>query len=148
MRAPGLGTLLREFRDRCDVDLAGMVATSRRTPGLRREELALLAGVSVDYLVQLEQGRAARPSAPVVAALSRALRLDEDDSALLHRAAGLAPATGSVARAVPDSIERMVTRRSARSSWTATSCRLPAVTCGWWSTHRRRARRTPTASRG
>jgi hypothetical protein len=46
----------------------------------------------------------------VVAALSRALRLGEEDSALLHRAAGLAPATGSVARAVPDGVERMVTR--------------------------------------
>jgi transcriptional regulator with XRE-family HTH domain len=109
-KAPGLGTLLREFRDRCDFELTGMLGTARRAPGLRREELAMLAGVSVDYLVQLEQGRAARPSAPVVAALSRALRLDEDDSALLHRAAGLAPATGSVARAVPDSVERMVTR--------------------------------------
>ena len=108
--APGLSTLLREFRDRCDFGFAGPAAAARRAPGLRREELALLAGVSVDYLVQLEQGRAARPSAPVVAALSRALRLDEEASALLHRAAGLAPATGSVARAVPDSVERMVTR--------------------------------------
>jgi transcriptional regulator with XRE-family HTH domain len=108
--APGLGTLLRGFRDRCDVELTGLLPTARRTPGLRREELALLAGVSVDYLVQLEQGRAARPSAPVVAALSRALRLGEDDSALLHRAAGLAPATGSVTRVVPDAVERVVTR--------------------------------------
>jgi transcriptional regulator with XRE-family HTH domain len=102
--------LLRGFRDRCDFGYAGTVATVRRAPGLRREELALLAGVSVDYLVQLEQGRAARPSAPVVGALSRALRLDEADSALLHRAAGLAPPAGSVARAVPDGVERMVTR--------------------------------------
>ncbi|WP_249998918.1 helix-turn-helix transcriptional regulator [Actinoplanes sp. M2I2] len=110
VRAPGLGTLLREFRDSCDFALTGPAVTARRAPGLRREELAMLAGVSVDYLVQLEQGRAARPSAPVVAALSRALRLDADDSALLHRAAGLAPATGSVTRVVPDSVERMVTR--------------------------------------
>ncbi|WP_306213931.1 helix-turn-helix domain-containing protein [Actinoplanes sp. RD1] len=105
-----LGPLLRGFRDRCDFPFPGAVATARRAPGLRREELALLAGVSVDYLVQLEQGRATRPSAPVIAALSRALRLGEDDSALLHRAAGLAPAAGSVTRAVPDSVERMVTR--------------------------------------
>ncbi|WP_041842166.1 helix-turn-helix domain-containing protein [Actinoplanes friuliensis] len=108
--APTLGTLLRGFRDRCDFALPGTVATARRAPGLRREELAMLAGVSVDYLVQLEQGRAARPSAPVVAALSRALRLDEEASALLHRAAGLAPATGSVTRVVPAGVERMVTR--------------------------------------
>ncbi|NAZ77963.1 helix-turn-helix domain-containing protein [Kineococcus sp. T13] len=109
-----MGTLLRGFRDRCDAALAGVLpgvaAAARRAPGLRREELALLAGVSVDYLVQLEQGRATRPSAPVVAALSRALRLGAEDSALLHRAAGLAPATGSVARAVPEGLERMVTR--------------------------------------
>jgi transcriptional regulator with XRE-family HTH domain len=105
-----LGSLLRGFRDRCDFPFPGAAATTRRAPGLRREELALLAGVSVDYLVQLEQGRATRPSAPVVAALARALRLDGDDSALLHRAAGLAPATGPVTRVVPDSVERMVTR--------------------------------------
>jgi transcriptional regulator with XRE-family HTH domain len=105
-----LGVLLREFRDSCNVGFAGPATSARRAPGLRREELALLAGVSVDYLVQLEQGRAVRPSAPVVAALSRALRLGRDDSALLHRGAGLAPAAGSVARAVPDSVERMVTR--------------------------------------
>ncbi|GAB7043642.1 MULTISPECIES: helix-turn-helix domain-containing protein [Catenuloplanes] len=110
VRAPSFGTLLRGLRDRCDFQPPGTVATTRRAPGLRREELALLAGVSVDYLVQLEQGRAARPSAPVVAALSRALRLGAEESALLHRAAGLAPATGSVTRVVPDSIERMVTR--------------------------------------
>jgi len=115
-----LGTLLRGFRDRCDFGFAG----ARRTPGLRREELAQLAGVSVDYLVQLEQGRAARPSAPVVAALSRALRLDQDDSALLHRAAGLAPATGSVTRAVPDSVERMVTR--------LTQWPVAVYSADWW----------------
>lgn len=109
-RSAGLGPLLREFRRRCTVDFPGVAGTARRTPGLRREELAMLAGVSVDYLVQLEQGRAARPSAPVVAALSRALRLPADDSALLHRAAGLAPATGAVTRTVPDGAERMVTR--------------------------------------
>jgi transcriptional regulator with XRE-family HTH domain len=122
--APGLGTLLREFRDRCDFGFAGTIGAGRRAPGLRREELALLAGVSVDYLVQLEQGRAARPSAPVVAALSRALRLDDDASALLHRAAGLAPATGSVARVVPASVERMITRLS---GWPAA-----VYSADWW----------------
>lgn len=110
MKAPGFGALLREFRDSCDADLTGLVATARRAPGLRREELALLAGVSVDYVVQLEQGRAARPSAPVVAALARALHLDQDDSALLHRAAGLAPVAGPVTRRVPAALERMVGR--------------------------------------
>ncbi|MCZ2839624.1 helix-turn-helix domain-containing protein [Modestobacter sp. VKM Ac-2985] len=107
--APGLGALLRRFRDRCTFAPDDAVA-ARRAPGLRREELALLAGVSVDYLVQLEQGRASRPSASVVAALSRALRLDADESALLHRAAGLAPIVGPVVRVVPAGVERMVAR--------------------------------------
>jgi transcriptional regulator with XRE-family HTH domain len=51
----------------------------RRTPGLRREEVATLAGVSVDYLVRLEQRRDAHPSAEVLAALAGALRLDDDE---------------------------------------------------------------------
>jgi transcriptional regulator with XRE-family HTH domain len=51
----------------------------RRTPGLRREEVATLAGVSVDYLVRLEQGRDVNPSPDVLAALARALRLTEDE---------------------------------------------------------------------
>ena len=51
----------------------------RRTPGLRREEVATLAGVSVDYLIRLEQGRDRNPSASVVAALANALRLDDDE---------------------------------------------------------------------
>jgi len=50
----------------------------RRTPGLRREEVATLAGISIDYLVRLEQGRDTRPSASVIAALADALRLDDD----------------------------------------------------------------------
>ena len=52
----------------------------RRTPGLRREEVATLAGISIDYLVRLEQGRDTRPSLSVIAALAEALRLDDDDS--------------------------------------------------------------------
>ena len=51
----------------------------RRTPGLRREEVATLAGVSVDYLVRLEQGRDVHPSAEVLAALADAMRLTEDE---------------------------------------------------------------------
>jgi transcriptional regulator with XRE-family HTH domain len=51
----------------------------RRTPGLRREEVATLAGVSIDYLVRLEQGRDVRPSAEVLLALGAALRLSEDE---------------------------------------------------------------------
>ncbi|MGV9820717.1 helix-turn-helix transcriptional regulator [Nocardia xishanensis] len=63
----------------------------RRVPGLRREEVALLAGVSADYYARLEQGRERRPSAQVVDALAAALDLDEDGRGHLFRLAGLAP---------------------------------------------------------
>jgi transcriptional regulator with XRE-family HTH domain len=56
----------------------------RRVPGLRREEVALLAGVSVDYYVRLEQGRDQHPSEQVLGALARALQLDDDATAYLH----------------------------------------------------------------
>lgn len=63
----------------------------RRVPGLRREELAMLAGVSADYYVRLEQGRDQHPSEQVLDALARALRLDEDAAAHLHELAHPAP---------------------------------------------------------
>ncbi|MBF6302716.1 helix-turn-helix domain-containing protein [Nocardia amamiensis] len=56
---------------------------SRRTPGLRREEVAELAGVSTDYIVRLEQARGLRPSAEVLNALAQALRLTSDERAYL-----------------------------------------------------------------
>jgi transcriptional regulator with XRE-family HTH domain len=63
----------------------------RRVPGLRREEVAMLAGVSTDYYVRLEQGRERHPSAQVVDALARALALDEEAAAHLRRLAAPAP---------------------------------------------------------
>ncbi|MFG5718640.1 helix-turn-helix domain-containing protein [Streptomyces murinus] len=62
----------------------------RRTPGLRREELAALAGVSVDYYIRLERGRETNPSIAVVDALGRALRLRGDGYERLHELAELA----------------------------------------------------------
>ncbi|WP_042432661.1 helix-turn-helix domain-containing protein [Streptacidiphilus anmyonensis] len=62
----------------------------RRTPGLRREELAALAGVSVDYYIRLERGRETNPSTAVVDALGRALRLRGDAYERLHELAELA----------------------------------------------------------
>jgi transcriptional regulator with XRE-family HTH domain len=59
----------------------------RRTPGLRREEVATLAGVSIDYLVRLEQGRDVHPSASVLAALAQALRLSEEERSHLAQLA-------------------------------------------------------------
>ncbi|MCU1454693.1 MAG: transcriptional regulator [Acidimicrobiales bacterium] len=91
----------------------------RRTPGLRREEVATLAGVSIDYLVRLEQGRDTRPSASVIAALAHALRLDDEQRrqlsmlAMASQNAVLCPAqralTGSVAPTVRALLERLPT---------------------------------------
>ncbi len=76
-----LGRFLRAHRARVTPDEAGLVPGPglRRTPGLRREELATLAGVSIDYYTRLERGRETRPSPSVVAALARALQLEADE---------------------------------------------------------------------
>ena len=79
-----LGRLIRAWRDRAEPAALGLPVGGRRAAGLRREELAALAGLSVDYVVRLEQGRASHPSLQVVGAVARALRLDESESALLH----------------------------------------------------------------
>jgi transcriptional regulator with XRE-family HTH domain len=81
-----LGRYLRARREAvqpADVGLAGGVR--RRTPGLRRAELATLAGVSVEYLTRLEQGRDRRPSVEVLGALADALRLAADERIHLYR---------------------------------------------------------------
>jgi transcriptional regulator with XRE-family HTH domain len=81
-----LGPFLRSRREAVSpADVGLPVGARRRTPGLRRAELATLAGISVDYLVRLEQGRDRRPSAQVLAALADALRLDENDRDFLRR---------------------------------------------------------------
>jgi transcriptional regulator with XRE-family HTH domain len=80
-----LGAFLRSKREATSPESVGLVAgPRRRTPGLRRAELATLAGVSVDYLIRIEQGRDTNPSAQVLAALASALRLGEDDVAHLR----------------------------------------------------------------
>ncbi|MBO3679438.1 helix-turn-helix transcriptional regulator [Streptomyces sp. NEAU-YJ-81] len=63
----------------------------RRTSGLRREEVAMLAGMSVDYVVRLEQGRSSQPSPQLLGALARALRLSEDERDHLFHLAGHQP---------------------------------------------------------
>ncbi|TBO61135.1 XRE family transcriptional regulator [Streptomyces kasugaensis] len=80
-----LAAFLRNRRERLDPRALGLPSRrrSRRTPGLRREEVAELARVSVDYIVRLEQGRGLRPSADVVEALSQALRLTPDERTYL-----------------------------------------------------------------
>lgn len=83
-----LGEFLRSRRARVAPELVGLAAgPRRRVPGLRREELAQLADLSADYMVRLEQGRVGRPSPEVVAALARALLLDDAESRHLFRLA-------------------------------------------------------------
>lgn len=87
-----LGRFLRASRGRVSPDAVGLTsASARRVPGLRREEVATLAGVSVDYYIRLEQGRELHPSAQVVAAITRVLRLDPDARQHVYRLAGLMP---------------------------------------------------------
>lgn len=90
-----LAAFLRTRRERLDPRDFGLPARrqARRTPGLRREEVAELAGVSTDYIVRLEQARGLRPSADVVEALARALRLAPDERAYLFGLARQRPRT-------------------------------------------------------
>ena len=79
-----LGEFLKSRRDRLRPEDVGLPSRGhRRVPGLGREELAMLAGVSVDYYVRLEQGRDLTPSESVLDALARALRLDDTERAHL-----------------------------------------------------------------
>ncbi|WP_198154252.1 helix-turn-helix domain-containing protein [Catenuloplanes japonicus] len=105
----------------------GTATTIRRTPGLRREELAERAGISVDYVVRLEQGRALNPSATVVAALAEALTLDPGGRTLLYHAAGLGSSSTAIDRTVPPEAVRLLDRFA----------RLPAAvfSADWWLLH-------------
>lgn len=107
-----LGPLLRSWRDRLSpADVGFPTGGPRRAAGLRREELASLAGLSVEYVVRLEQGRARRPSVQVAAALARALQLSDAERDLLFVVAGLLPPTpGDVPVHIPPGVQRLVTR--------------------------------------
>jgi transcriptional regulator with XRE-family HTH domain len=108
----GIGSYIQAWRHRLQpVDAGFAVGSSRRTRGLRREELASLAGISVDYLIRLEQGRATNPSTQVLAALARALRLTVEERDHLYTVAGQAPPKRSAMTAhVPPSVQRLVDR--------------------------------------
>ncbi|PZF81207.1 helix-turn-helix domain-containing protein [Jiangella anatolica] len=83
-----LGAFLRSRRDAITPAEVGLPAgPRRRAPGLRRAELAILAGVSVDYLTRLEQGRDRHPSAQVLGALAEALQLSAAERVLLRNLA-------------------------------------------------------------
>jgi transcriptional regulator with XRE-family HTH domain len=110
-----LGELLRSRRERlvpADVDLpAGLSAGRRRTAGLRREEVAQLASLSVTYYTFLEQGRPVRPSPQVLDALAAALRMSAAERRDLHVLAygpGGASGQGSSAPAPPEQLDPAV----------------------------------------
>lgn len=110
MASNELGDYLRARRAQVtpdDVDLPSY--GQRRVKGLRREEVAMLAGLSVDYYTRLEQGRERRPSPAVVDALAAALRLPEDGRGHLFRLAGLSPRqlTGSTIHVDPALLQLM-----------------------------------------
>ncbi|MGW2841505.1 helix-turn-helix transcriptional regulator [Streptomyces sp. NPDC001493] len=101
-----LGEFLRSCRARLDPAAVGMPRTARRrVPGLRREELAQLAGVSVDYYTRLEQGRSRTASPQILESLATALRLDHTEHAHLFDLANRRPAQPR--RSTPSSAERV-----------------------------------------
>ncbi|MGR3875372.1 helix-turn-helix domain-containing protein [Streptomyces graminifolii] len=131
-----LGTALRRWRDRLAPADVGLPATGgRRAAGLRREELAALAGLSMDYLVRMEQGRASRPSEQVAAALARALHLEASERDHLYRLAHLPlPGAGRISTHIPPSVQRLLaalTREALgvfAADWTLITC------TGLWAT--------------
>jgi hypothetical protein len=91
--AGGLGHFLRTRRAAVSPESVGLATWgARRVPGLRREELAQLAGISVNYYTRLEQGQSVNAGDAVVEALARALRLDDDERAHLFALARPVPA--------------------------------------------------------
>jgi transcriptional regulator with XRE-family HTH domain len=114
----GVGTLLGDFlqarRGRIRIGETGLPSHGRRrVPGLRRDELARLAGVSEHYLTRLEQGTDHNPSAQVLSALATALRLDPDATAHLFALAVPAPAAEADS-GVSDEVQQLL------DSWTST----------------------------
>jgi transcriptional regulator with XRE-family HTH domain len=124
-----LGRFLRSRREQLTPADVGLPHTSRRrTPGLRREEVAALAGLSIDYLVRLEQGRDRHPSAQVVSALASALVLDADERLHLAKLAacasapGMCPTGSGAVDEVPATVRALVARLHP----------TPAVVVGPW----------------
>src|SRR3954447_11809451 len=102
-----LAASLRAWRDRLSPSEPG---PRRRAPGLRREEVAQRAGLSIGYLTRLEQGRATNPSPLVCEALARALRLSREERQTLFRLAGHAVPAGAISRELTPGVQRMIER--------------------------------------
>lgn len=110
MHRDQLADFLRRRREAISPAEAGLAGgPRRRTAGLRREEVAMLAGMSVDYVVRLEQGRSSQPSTQLLGALARALRLSDDERGhLFHLAGHQPPPADGVARLARAGLVRML----------------------------------------
>jgi transcriptional regulator with XRE-family HTH domain len=105
---PGLAEFLRRRREGLSPSDVGLPETSRRrTPGLRREEVAVLAGVSSDFYARLEQARGSDPSESVVAALARVLRCTPDEKDHLFRLAGVPIPSRQVGRHIDPGLRQL-----------------------------------------
>lgn len=110
VRRAALADFLRSRRARLRPEDVGLApGPRRRTPGLRREEVAVLSNVGNTWYTWLEQGRDINPSPEILAALARALRLDETGTDYLFRLAGqLPPPTAHAGKAVPERLLRLM----------------------------------------
>jgi transcriptional regulator with XRE-family HTH domain len=164
-----LGEYLRARRELVDPAAVGLrVAGVRRTPGLRREEVATLAGVSADYYLRLEQGRDRHPSPPVLEALARVFGLDPTATSYLLSLAGATQAPSARPRSRPSRQEtvpaairqliavvnlpafvesRMFDVLAANPRATALSPAIPALP-SWWGSSRWQASRSGSCGRG
>ncbi|MEU7608871.1 helix-turn-helix transcriptional regulator [Micromonospora sp. NPDC049204] len=110
LRRDELAAFLRTRRARLRPAEVGLPdGVRRRTPGLRRQEVAQLAGMSIDYYIRLEQGRGPHPSRQVLAAMARALLLSRDEREYLFRIAGEnPPPVGGPSREVPPGMRHLL----------------------------------------
>ncbi|WP_198679124.1 helix-turn-helix transcriptional regulator [Thermomonospora amylolytica] len=109
IRRDELARFLRAHRAKVGpADVGLEPGVRRRTPGLRREEVALMAGVGVTWYTWLEQGRDINPSPEVLAAIARTLRLSDAERDYLFRLAGRQPPSPRTRGDVPDHLRRLV----------------------------------------
>src|SRR3982074_3429282 len=103
------GNFLRSRRAKLNPKLVGLPdGRRRRTPGLRREEVAELAGIGVDWYIRLEQGRSVSPSITTVDALARALRLSRGEPPPRRARTGTPDPPAFARETVPDALRRIV----------------------------------------
>jgi transcriptional regulator with XRE-family HTH domain len=108
-RRSELGNFLRSRREKLTPKAMGLTGgRRRRTPGLRREEVAELAGIGVDWYIRLEQGRSVSPSITTIDALARALRLSKVEHRHLQALTRSADRRAFVRETVPDNLQKLI----------------------------------------